>query len=96
MCLASLSENPVNSRRYMSKCYMNQGCYKILSNGTQYGLRLHRLQMLLMARLGRGCYLFSRSRDEFVLHKMCALAFKEADYIAENDYKLPDLMMEQS
>ncbi|GBP27771.1 UPF0764 protein C16orf89 homolog [Eumeta japonica] len=96
MCLASISENLINTGRQTTRCKIHNDCYGIVLNGTNYGFSFtHRLLFIVAAHFGRNCYIFSRSRDEVLIQEMCAWTLKEAQYIAEHGYKLRDLMMEQ-
>ncbi|GBP27768.1 hypothetical protein EVAR_94170_1 [Eumeta japonica] len=95
-CMASVGENPLNTGNRMTRCRIREDCYEAISDGTGDGYALtHRLLIILVGHFGRNCYIFSKNRDENLIQDMCAWAFKEAQYIAEEGYLLRDLMMEQ-
>lgn len=49
-----------------------------------------------MAGLSRGCAIFSFHEDKLYRISFCEKAYREAQYIALNDYRVADLMLEQS
>ncbi|KAL0850468.1 hypothetical protein ABMA28_012266 [Loxostege sticticalis] len=95
MCLEILAKNKMHYSPH-SKCKVYENCYHILINGTNFGYALtHRLLFVLSARLSRGCSIFSYRDDKELSRVLCTTAFSEAKYIARNNYKIVDLILEQ-
>ncbi|CAH2068318.1 unnamed protein product, partial [Iphiclides podalirius] len=91
-CLVSLAKNNRSKR----VCKLSSSCYTVLVNGTNFGYSLtHRLLILLQAHRGRGCTIFSTREDKELLGLFCLKIFREANFIANNGYKMLDLMLEQ-
>ncbi|XP_045542489.1 uncharacterized protein LOC106719551 [Papilio machaon] len=71
-------------------------CYNMLVNGTNFGYSLtHRLLWLIQAHRGRGCRIFSTREDKELIDMFCTKIFREANYIAANNFKILDLLLEQ-
>ncbi|XP_052737365.1 uncharacterized protein LOC112045830 [Bicyclus anynana] len=94
-CMESLAKNPTNRSPFSKRCDIRKSCYDIVKRGTDFGYALaHRLLILLAARLGRGCTVFSQHEDRALVKQFCSMAHAEAAYIAENNYGFIDLFME--
>ncbi|XP_026727858.1 UPF0764 protein C16orf89 homolog, partial [Trichoplusia ni] len=97
-CIALLGEHPIaeGSHKVEITCKTPKKCKDGISNGSDFGYGLtHRVLYLLLSRFARGCSVFSLKEDKFKLDKYCMRAFNEAQFIAGQGYKKPDLMMEQ-
>ncbi|XP_013166622.1 PREDICTED: uncharacterized protein LOC106117098 [Papilio xuthus] len=92
ICIASLAKNRLNKR----VCRFLPMCYNMLVNGTNFGYSLtHRLLWLIQAHRGRGCRIFSTREDKELIDMFCTKIFREANYIAANNFKILDLLLEQ-
>ncbi|KAJ8734581.1 hypothetical protein PYW08_013831 [Mythimna loreyi] len=79
-----------------AECRVPRHCKKTLQEGSEYGYGLlHRLLFMIIARFSRKCIVFSEKQDKEDAVKYCRRCFSEAQYIASNNYKLPDLIYEQ-
>ncbi|CAB3259155.1 unnamed protein product [Arctia plantaginis] len=95
-CLNLLAQNPVNFNMNLIHCQVPYSCSQLIQKGTNYGYEMtHRLLFLLAARFSRGCVLLSALEDRKITEKLCAKMFNEAEYIAQHDFKLPDLITQQ-
>ncbi|XP_047515029.1 UPF0764 protein C16orf89 homolog [Pieris napi] len=93
-CLASLAHGLLNPQRI---CTIDQSCYELLKNGTNYGYALtHRLLLLQMAHYSRHCSIFSKSEDRYFSNRFCSMLYVEAEFIAIQDFEngFVDLMLE--
>lgn len=52
--------------------------------------------MLIFANLGRNCNVIAWNEDGELIKRFCQLAMRECEYIAENKFGAPDLLMEFS
>ncbi|KAM3966662.1 uncharacterized protein ACR2FA_012199 [Aphomia sociella] len=94
-CMVSLASNPINHDRYMPRCRMPNVCHDMVANGTDIGYALvHRLLLLLHAKYARGCNVLSPTEDKNMRKRLCSTAYDEAQYIATQEYRVNDLMME--
>ncbi|XP_050352133.1 uncharacterized protein LOC126774603 [Nymphalis io] len=94
-CLVSLSSSNIINKGSQSRCSLEDSCYEMLTEGNNFGYALtHRLLLLLVADLGRGCSILSPKQDKALKYKYCSMAYAEVEYIAMNKYEIADLMME--
>ncbi|XP_046973996.1 uncharacterized protein LOC124540452 [Vanessa cardui] len=94
-CLVALFSSDVVKKGSQSWCSLRDSCYEMLTEGDNFGYALtHRLLLLLVADLGRGCSIFSPKQDRALKYKYCSMAYAEVEYIAMNKYEIADLMME--
>ncbi|CAH0600760.1 unnamed protein product [Chrysodeixis includens] len=97
-CIALLGEQPTAEGSHIVefRCKAPQECRDGIERGSDYGYGLtHRVLYLLLSRFARGCSVFSLKEDKSKMDRYCKKAFNEAQFIAANGYKKPDLMMEQ-
>ncbi|CAG9575540.1 unnamed protein product [Danaus chrysippus] len=95
-CLVSVAINPRNFEdSFISWCPVANMCYKILTEGNDFGYALcHRIIILAMATIGQGCAIVSDTKDEGLKNKLCKMAYEEATYIVYHDLALADLLFE--
>ncbi|XP_047535010.1 uncharacterized protein LOC125069532 [Vanessa atalanta] len=94
-CLISLYSSNIVYKGSQSWCSLEDSCYEMLTEGSNFGYALtHRLLLLLVADLGRGCSILSPKQDKALKYKYCSMAYAEVEYIAINNYEIADLMME--
>ncbi|KAJ8734246.1 hypothetical protein PYW07_014797 [Mythimna separata] len=92
-CIQLLARNSIS--RELTDCRIPGHCEKILYEGSEYGYGLsHRLLFMAIARFSRNCIVFTEKVDQINTDKYCRRSFSEAQYIALNGFKLPDLMYE--
>ncbi|CAH0405779.1 unnamed protein product [Chilo suppressalis] len=95
MCFASLAENPDYKMDLQARCNLEEPCYRMLKNGTDFGYALsHRLLLLLNAQFARGCYIFSMEKDRKLTEKFCNIAYDEIEYVTKEGYQIIDLILE--
>ncbi|CAB3257247.1 unnamed protein product [Arctia plantaginis] len=95
-CLNLLAQNPVNDNMGNIHCQVRFSCANFVLNGVHYGYGItHRVLFLLAARFSRRCVLTSVKEDKRLLDKLCSRMYNEAEFIANHDFGLPDLIMEQ-
>ncbi|KAJ8734245.1 hypothetical protein PYW07_014796 [Mythimna separata] len=97
-CLTYLVQTPhlyTNGRSQLS-CLTPPKCRLMIEEGSDFGYALtHRLLYLIVARFSRRCVVFSEMEDKLKTDMFCKKCFYEAEYIASNGFRYPDLMFEQ-
>ncbi|XP_075992881.1 uncharacterized protein LOC142987828 [Anticarsia gemmatalis] len=95
-CISELAKNPINKNRHLTRCETHASCVQTIEKGTNFGYAItHRYLYVLMARYSRGCTVISASEDKRMLDKFCATMYNEAEYIANHNFEVSDVLMEQ-
>ncbi|KAF9410573.1 hypothetical protein HW555_010372 [Spodoptera exigua] len=96
-CVARLAFLPAytQTRKPQTRCRLPAFCIKYSLEGDDFGYGLaHRLLLFIMAKYSRNCAVFAENVDKYKMGGFCSMLYVECQYIALNNFGMPDLFLE--